>query len=238
MTSEVATRETTALTAAPSPMQQHSATAMRLVEWANEAHAAHQLAQSLCKTPFAGQFKGDPDAATAAILRGHEMGLTPVTSLAAFDLIQGQPAPKALTLRALAQSHGHDIEITEVSEDRAVARYRRAGRSEWQTCEFTWDDAQKLGLSNKDNWKRQRKTMLEARVTSKAARLVASDVILGIGYSSEELRDDPTPMTDARPGLAAALGMAKPEPEPVAPPESTEPADYDPTDEPGWGEDK
>lgn len=190
-----------------SPMQQHSANAMRLVEWAAEAHAAHQLAVSLCKTPFAGQFKDNPDAATAAILRGHEMGLTPVTALSAFDVIQGQPAPKAMTLRALVQAHGHDLEIVESSNDRAVARYRRKGRDEWQTCEFTSDDAHALGLLGKDNWKRQKRTMLEARVTSKAARLVASDVILGIGYSAEELRDETRPVfTQQQPsGLAAAL---------------------------------
>lgn len=199
----------------PAPMQVASATAMRLVEWAEEAQAAHGLAEALCQTPFAGQFKGQPGAATAAILRGHEMGLTPVTSLAAFDLIQGTPAPKAITLRALAQSHGHDIEIVESTPERAVARYRRAGRSDWQTCDFTIEDARALGLLSKDNWKKQPRTMLEARVTSKAARLVASDVILGIGYSSEELRDgDVAPAAPPRPSSADLMGDPEPKPEP------------------------
>ena len=195
------------------PTQQPSATAMRLVEWAQEAQAAHQLASALCKTPFAGQFKDNPGAATAAILRGHEMGLTPVTSLSAFDVIQGQPAPKAITLRALVQSHGHDLEIVESTNERAVARYRRAGRSDWQTCEWTIDDARAMGLLSKDNWKKQPKRMLEARVTSLGARLVASDVILGIGYSSEELRDDPTaaaPVQQQRVSSADILGEHAP----------------------------
>jgi hypothetical protein len=163
----------------------------RLTEWAEEAKAAHALAQSLCKTPFAGQFKGDEYGATAAILRGAEMGITPVTALAAFDLIQGQPAPKALTLRALVQSHGHRLDIIESTPERAVARYRRADEAEWKTCEFTLDDARGLQLLGKQNWKQQPRTMLEARVTAKAARLVAADVILGIGYTAEELRDQP-----------------------------------------------
>lgn len=197
----------------PTPMTLLPTGQMRLVEWAQEARAAHSLAVSLCKTPFAGQFKDDPAGATAAILRGAEVGLTPVTSLAAFDLIQGQPAPKAMTLRALVQSHGHRLDIIEATDLVARARYRRGDENEWKETEFTIEDARRLGLVNKDNWKRQPRTMLEARVTSKAARLVASDVILGIGYSSEELADGSGPtVTVHQPRVTAAeiAGNAEP----------------------------
>jgi hypothetical protein len=235
MTTELATTET----ALAAPMQQRSATAMRLVEWAEEAAAAHQLASALCKTAFAGQFKDNPGGATAAILRGHEMGLTPVTSLAAFDLIQGQPAPKAITLRALVQSHGHDLEIVESNNERAVARYRRNGRGDWLTCEWTIEQARGLGLLSKDNWKKQPQTMLEARVTSKAARLVASDVILGIGYSAEELRDGDAPtVTQTRVTSADILpptAPAEPVYEPSGLDEFAPKPDAEIVDEPaGW----
>ncbi|MGI8682044.1 MAG: hypothetical protein ACR2JO_07930 [Mycobacteriales bacterium] len=214
-------KQPTAIAAMP------SAGTMRLVEWAQEAVAAQQLAVALCSTPFAGQFRGDPDAGAAAILRGHEMGLTPVTSLAAFDLIQGQPAPKAITLRALVQSHGHDLEIIESNAQHAVARYRRSNRGDWLTCEFTIEQARAMKLLGKDNWQKQPVTMLEARVTSKAARLVASDVILGIGYSSEELRDQdssssaPVPQANGG-GLRTALASNEPA---AAQPEQAD--DYD-----------
>lgn len=162
---------------------------MRLVEWAAEAAAANQLAKALARTPFAGSWRGDEDGATAAILKGAEVGLTPVTALGAFDNIQGTPAPKAITLRALVQSHGHDLEITEETDERATARYRRGGRGEWLSTTFTIADAARMNLVGKDNWKKQPGAMLVARVTAKAARLVAADVILGIGYSAEEIRD-------------------------------------------------
>lgn len=174
--------EPAATQALPSPRE------MSLTQWAHEARAAGALAQSLAQTPFAGSWKGDPAGATAAILKGSELGLTPVTSLAAFDNIQGTPAPKAITLRALAQGHGHDIEITEETETQATARYRRKG-GEWQETTFTLAEARQMNLLGRDNWKKQPRNMLVARVTSKAARLVASDVLLGIGYSSEELLD-------------------------------------------------
>lgn len=168
--------------ALPSPRE------MSLQQWAMEARAANALAQSLSATPFAGSWRGDAAGATAAILKGSELGLTPVTALAAFDNIQGTPAPKAITLRALVQGHGHDLEIIEETETKATARYRRKG-GDWQETSFTIEEAKQMNLLGKDNWKKQPRNMLVARVTSKAARLVASDVILGIGYSSEELLD-------------------------------------------------
>lgn len=189
---EIAVREAAGITTvgpeANFPTGNHGA--MRLVEWAEEAAAANHLAKALCHTPFAGSWKGDENGATAAILKGSEVGLTPVTALGAFDNIQGTPAPKAITLRALVQAHGHELEIVEESDQRAVARYRRKGAADWSVTEFTIEHARAMNLLAKDNWKKQPGAMLVARVTSKAARLVASDVILGIGYSAEEIRDE------------------------------------------------
>lgn len=250
-TTELATVPQTAPPVAPAPASgaalepARSGGAMRLVQWAEEAQAANHLAKALCHTPFAGSWKGDENGATAAILKGSELGLTPVTALGAFDNIQGTPAPKAITLRALVQGHGHDLEIIESTEDRAVARYRRNGRGDWLTCEFSIADAQRMRLTGKDNWQKQPRAMLEARVTSKAARLVASDVILGIGYSAEELWDqdyasrpvshaaEQLPATaPARDRVAAAIAPA-PQPAAAPPPSqpAPEPAEHEPTGE-------
>lgn len=164
--------------------------AMRLVEWAHEADAAYKLAENLCKTAFAGAYKGDPFGAAAAILKGAEVGLTPVTSLGAFDLINGVPAPKAITLRALAQSHGHRVWIESSTDAKCVAKAIRKGENEVHESVWTIARATGLGISGKDNWKKQPQAMLMARATSEVCRLVAADVILGIGYSAEELSDD------------------------------------------------
>lgn len=171
-----------------------TAAPMRLVEWAEEAHAANMLAKALCRTAFAGAYKGDEDGATAAILKGSEVGLTPVTSLGAFDLIQGVPAPKALTLRALVQSAGHAVWIEKATDTECVAHARRRGEAEIHTSTWTIKRAERLGYLNKPNWKSQPAAMLVARATSEVCRLVAADVILGIGYSAEELIDaEPIP---------------------------------------------
>lgn len=167
-----------------------------LVEWAHEARAAHDLASGLVDTPFCPDaFRGKPMHAAAAILAGSEVGLSPMAALNAYDVIQGRPAPKAITLRALVQSHGHDIWMESSTAERCVMRGQRRGSNKVQ--ESTWDmkRARDMNLTNKPNWKSQPQAMLVARATSEVARLVAADVILGIPYSAEELEDQqPTPV--------------------------------------------
>jgi hypothetical protein len=162
----------------------------RLGEWAQAAGAAYEVAKGLVGTAFVpAQYNGKPEEATAAILAGAEVGLSPMASLKAFDNIQGTAAPKAITLRAIVQSQGHEMILDESTETRCKMRGRRRGQTEWIKVTWTMDRAKGLGLTNKDNWKKQPTAMLVARATGELARLVAADAILGIGYTVEEVAD-------------------------------------------------
>lgn len=57
-----------------------------------------------------------------------------------------------------------------------------------ELCSFTWKDAEKQGLTTKDNWKRMPKEMLFSRCLSKGANRVGPDLLLGL-YTTEELAD-------------------------------------------------
>lgn len=162
----------------------------RLGEWAQSADAAYMVAERLSSSAFVpAQFKGKPVELTAAILAGIEVGLSPMAAMRSFDIIQGQAAPRAITLRAVVQSYGHEMVLVESTNSRCRMKGRRKGSEEWQTVTWTMDRAKDLGLIAKDNWKKQPAAMLVARATSELARLIASDAILGIGYSSEEVAD-------------------------------------------------
>ena len=64
------------------------AAAHALIDWARSADAAYSLADRLCATSFVPQqFKGKPVEAAAAMLAGSEVGLSPMASLRAFDVI-------------------------------------------------------------------------------------------------------------------------------------------------------
>ncbi|HKO27588.1 MAG TPA: hypothetical protein VJU80_09040 [Solirubrobacteraceae bacterium] len=162
----------------------------RLGEWAQSADAAYQVAERLSSSAFVpAQFKGKPVELTAAILSGLEVGLSPMAAMRSFDIIQGQAAPRAITLRAVVQSHGHEMVLVESTATRCRMKGRRRGSEEWQSVSWTIERARDLGLVGKDNWKKQPAAMLVARATSELARLIASDAILGIGYSAEEVAD-------------------------------------------------
>ena len=162
----------------------------RLGDWAQAAAAAYEVAKGLVGTSFVpAQFKGKPEEATAAILAGAEVGLSPMAALKSFDIIQGTAAPRALTLRAIVQSQGHEMILDESTENRCKMRGRRRGESDWTTVTWTIDRAKGLGLTSKDNWKKQPAAMLVARATGELATLIAADAILGIGYTIEEVAD-------------------------------------------------
>jgi hypothetical protein len=174
----------------PTAADQSSKGVARIVQWAESAQAAHDLAVVLCQTSFCPeQFRNNPGEATAAILAGGEVGLSPLASLAAFDIISGRAAARAITLRAVLQSFGHEIELLESTDRKCRMRGRRRGSEGWQEVTWTIERAQKLKLTGKQNWATQADAMLVARATSQLCRLVAADAILGIAYSAEELED-------------------------------------------------
>lgn len=177
------------------PAAQVSAVAA-LVEWAHGAQAAYEVAENLVNTSFCPKhYQGKPHEATAAILAGLEVGLQPMAALQSFHSIQGVAAPKAVTLRAIVQSHGHDIWVEESSATRCVVAGRRKGSAQVQRSEWTIERATTMGLPAKNpNWKTQAPAMLVARASSECARMIGSDAILGIPYSVEELEDGGSPV--------------------------------------------
>ncbi len=163
----------------------------RLQTWAAQAQAVSLIAADICSTSFApAAYRGKPAEATAAILAGAELGLDPMASLRAFDSIQGVPAPKALTLRAVVQAAGHTVRVVESSPQRCIVEGRRKGDTEWQRVEWTIERAQLMPqYKSNPNWKTSPAQMLVARATSELCRWIAADALMGMPYSAEEISD-------------------------------------------------
>lgn len=191
MSSEIATRDDQQAVATqnqPLPAVQPTPGTTALVAWAQEASLAYDMAQKLAATSFVPQsLRGKPGDIAAAILAGSELGLKPMATLKSIDIIQGTPALRAHAMRAVVQQQGHDVELVESSDTHCRMRGRRKGSDTWQ--EVVWDipRARLLGLLNKDQWKKQPRSMLVARATGELCRLIASDALHGMAYVSEEL---------------------------------------------------
>jgi hypothetical protein len=186
--------------------------------WARQAKSAAVYAEAVCSTTMApAAYRGKPAEAAAAILAGAELGFSPMASLRAFDNIQGTPAPKAMTLRAVVQAAGHEVVIVESTEERAVVDGRRRGDTKWQTSIWDVPRAQKLAqFKTNPNYKTNLAQMLAARATAEVCRWIASDAIMGMPYAAEEM-DAPVIEAPAVRRLTAAELEAPPADEPVRP---------------------
>lgn len=212
-----------------------------LGRWALDASQAYRVAQSLAETSFVpASMRKRPGEITAAILTGQELGLQPMSALRSIDVIQGTPAMRAVALRGLVQSRGHEVWVKEQTDTRAVVEGRRRGTEQVQRSVWTIDRAKKMGLTSKQNWQTQPQAMLVARATAEVCRLIASDVIMGAPYAAEELDADAdyqeTPKSPEKRKVArrkpvetAEPDLSEPEPE-EAPPVVT--ADEPELDEP------
>jgi hypothetical protein len=194
-----------------------------LQAWANDARQAEAVAFSLAPTPFVPQSLRGRDVGqtaaniTAAILTGQEVGLAPMASLRSIVVIQGTPTMSALALRGLVQSRGHEVWKVESSDTRVVYAGRRKGSDKEERAVWTIERAQRLGLTSKENWRRQPENMLTARATSEICRLIAADVLMAIPYSREEIEDQAAEEETAAPRRvqrARVQRLPAPPPEP------------------------
>lgn len=200
-----------------------------MLRFVRDLGLAYTAAKSLVKTSFVpASYQGKPEEAAAAIVTGLGMGLDPLAALRSMDVIQGTPAFRALTIRAIVQSHGHEIWVEESNSQRAIVKGRRRGSDKIETSIWDMDRARALGLTNKANWKNQSGVMLVARGTSEIGRLIAADALLGMGYSIEELEDGvtPEPQVEERPrGRSTRTVARKPRQEPATASETAEPVE-------------
>lgn len=210
--------------AAPPPPGETGA----LVQWAYEARQAHLIAQSLIDSSFVPEsLRKRPNDVTIALLAGHEMGLLPMATMRSIDVIYGTPGLRAIAMRGLLQSHGHSIQLVESDDQHCVMRGKRKGEDQWQISEWDMARATRLGLTGKDQWKKQPRTMLIARATGEVCRLVASDLLQAMPYNAEELGDDALEPSSAPRATMQDLGsQGQP---------ATDPPDASPSTSPSQG---
>jgi hypothetical protein len=196
----------------------------RLIAWAQAAAAAHQLAQALSKTSFVPkEFQGREYDATAAIIMGDELGLSPLAALRSIYVVHGQPSMYTRTMVALAQSHGHNIWTDESTETKVTVSGQRRGSSKVETSTWTIARAKKAGYTSNRKYDSNPQEMLYAKAAGEVARKIAADVLAGVGMSVEDLElEEPAPTTSIKRAAAArenttSIKRADPSAPPVIP---------------------
>lgn len=146
-----------------------------------------------------GMFPDVKDQAQAVvkIMAGKELGLSAFESMASIYMVNGKLALTSKAMSSLIKrSRKYDYTVDELTETECKISFYRLQKPEdgmnkdvllGQSI-FTFKDAAKAGLVNKDVWKNYPKNMLFARALSNGARFYAPDAICGY-YATEELQD-------------------------------------------------
>lgn len=108
-----------------------------------------------------------PEQAVVIALKGRELNLQTMASFEMIDVIMGKPALKPKGMASLCFKGGvrtktiKDFEVSEIGgkkDAETVIRFYRDGIEE--DVSYKYSDAQALGLTSKDNWKKQPGVMM------------------------------------------------------------------------------
>ncbi len=139
--------------------------------------------------------RNKPADVLVVLMKGMELGLSPIQSLSEIHVIEGKPCSSAALKMGLCVQRRDVCEYftcVESTEQQAVYETKRAG-SEPVKLAWTMVQAQKAGLVAKQNWQRHGAAMLRARCQSALATAVYPDLVQGLmtNEEAEEAIDSP-----------------------------------------------
>lgn len=131
--------------------------------------------------------------AAVKILAGRELGLSPFESMKNIYLVNGKLALQSNALASLVKSskkYDYHVDVSTNEECKISFFEKVDGKKEpVGVSEFTFKDAAKAGLVNKDNWKNFPKNMLFARALANGVRFYCPDAACGWATTAEEVED-------------------------------------------------
>lgn len=159
-------------------------------------NAAMKIAQTLAKSKVVpSSLQGKADDIFAILAMGAEIGIKPMQALNSINVIQGKPcvSPQLMMAMVRGKLPSCIINIKQNVDTKSVSCVTARSKEEFDAglyYEATWDmaRAERMGLSLKDNYLKQAKTMLTWRAVAEACRITFPDIIMGL-YVPEEFQD-------------------------------------------------
>ncbi len=143
-----------------------------------------------------------PEQGVALMLIAQAEGMHPAIAARDYHVIQGRPALKADAMLARFQTAGGSVtwKVYTDTEVTGIFSHPQGG-----SLELTWtfEQARKIGLTDKDNWRKYPRAMLRARVISEGIRTVYPGCVVGV-YTVEEVQD-----FDEKPVKVKNMGKAE-----------------------------
>lgn len=154
-------------------------------------------------------YKNRPSDILVAMGFGQAMGLSPMESLYRINVIKGKPTMSAELIAAQVRKAGHKLRITKDREHLSVtATIIRSDDPDSpfsETRDQQW--AQNMGLTGRENYRKQPLTMLTWRAITAVAREACPEALYGVAYSPDEMYDmqpSAQPAVQTTPAVPAA----------------------------------
>lgn len=149
---------------------------------------AYLLSEHLYESRLYTRFPSK-EAIFAIIIRGREMGLTALTALDQFHIVEGKPSPSAHLLISRAKQHPDCEYFRYVGGDLTYAEYETKSRQNPSPTLFryTLEDAKRAGVVKPgSNWEKRPAEMLRKTAAVQLARIEYPEALGGL-YCQEEL---------------------------------------------------
>lgn len=148
------------------------------------------LAERLHKAGVFGAEVTSADKAFAVLLKGHELGFTPMASAGSIAIIKGKVSLSADATIALCKRSPACLYLRLVESTEEVATYetQRAGDPSPTALSYTIAQAKTAGLTGSQTWRAHAPAMLRARCGAAIARAVYPDLVAGI-YDPDEVAE-------------------------------------------------
>ena len=159
---------------------------------------AHTLA---CSTIVPDAYIGRPNDVFVAINMGAELGMEPFQAIQSIAVIEGKPCLYGDGLIGVVRASPKCLWIEETLSDdgkTATCKTQREGDPNPIKATYSMDDAVQAGITNKYNWKKHPKRMLQMRARAYCLRDAYPDLLKGLGVVEErqDHDDSPPPVTD------------------------------------------
>ena len=130
------------------------------------------------------------DKAFAVLLKGHELGFSPMASAGSISIIKGKVSLSADATIALCKRSPACLYLRLVASTEEVATYetQRHGDPSPTVLHYTIAQASKAGLTGSQTWRGHAPAMLRARCGAAIARAVYPDLVAGI-YDPDEVAE-------------------------------------------------
>lgn len=148
------------------------------------------LADRLHKAGVFGQEVTSADKAFAVLLKGHELGFSPMASAGSISIIKGKVSLSADATVALCKRSPACLYLRLVESSEEVATYetQRHGDPSPTVLHYTIAQAKTAGLTGSQTWRGHAPAMLRARCGAAIARAVYPDLVAGI-YDPDEVAE-------------------------------------------------